>query len=72
MKNSIEISVEIDQTIDKGWNNFSQAAQIAQWYFVSPDWHCPTATIKLNGPFSTEWKKKTKVLGLIFWSEFSD
>lgn len=66
MKNSIEISVEIDQTIDKGWNNFSQAAQITQWYFVSPDWHCPTATIKLNGTFSFRMEEKDQSFGFDF------
>ncbi len=53
MSELITVKVEINQSIEKVWNCFTNPSHIIKWNFASPDWQCPTAQndLRVGGKF---------------------
>jgi uncharacterized protein YndB with AHSA1/START domain len=48
IKFMITVSVTIQASIEKVWDFFTKPEHIINWYFASPDWHCPKASNDLH------------------------
>jgi uncharacterized protein YndB with AHSA1/START domain len=50
----IEVSAQINRSIEHVWNTWVSPEHIVKWNFASPDWCCPKASVDLNvgGKFS--------------------
>lgn len=60
MPNKIKIHTQVQSTIDKVWDAWTNPKHIVHWNFATSDWHCPAATneLKVGGKFSTTMASK--------------
>ncbi len=61
----LTVSITIRADIFKIWDYFTNTIHITNWYFASPDWHCPKASndLKVNGKFSFRMEAKDEAFG---------
>ncbi len=69
----LTVSVTIKADIFKTWDYFTKPIHIINWYFASPDWHCPYATNDLieNGKFDFRMEAKDNSFGFDFEGTYS-
>jgi uncharacterized protein YndB with AHSA1/START domain len=60
MTTKIKIQAQVNTTIDKVWEAWTNPKHIIHWNFATSDWHCPAATneLKVGGKFSTTMASK--------------
>ena len=68
MKNTIIISVEIEQSVDKIWKFWNLPEHITQWNFASDDWKCPSAEndLQVGGKLKSRMEAKDGSFGFDF------
>lgn len=48
MNKTIIIDVVVNNSLENVWNAWNEPEHIVNWYFASPEWHCPKADIDLQ------------------------
>lgn len=50
MSERVPVTVEaiVNVPVAKAWKMWNEPEHITQWYFASPDWHAPSASIELR------------------------
>lgn len=68
----IEVSAQINRSIDVVWNAWISPEHIVNWNFASPDWCCPKASVDLQkeGVFSYTMAAKDGSLQFDFLGTF--
>ena len=71
--NPIQIKTTIHKPIEKVWEYWNLPNHITNWYFASPDWHCPTAENKLEigEKFDFRMEAKDGSVGFNFWGTYT-
>ena len=69
----ITVSVNIDATLEKAWDFWNNQNHIKNWYFASPDWHCPKAQndLKVNKSFNIRMEAKDGSFGFDFEGKYT-
>ena len=69
----INISVNIDATLEKVWDFWKNPNHIKNWNFASPDWHCPKAQndLKVNKSFNIRMEAKDGSFGFDFEGKYT-
>ncbi len=57
---SIKITIQIDASIEKVWDNYTKPEHIMEWNYATDEWHCPSASCDLRpkGEFSFRMASK--------------
>lgn len=68
MENKIEISAEVQASIDKVWEAWTEPQHITKWNFASPEWHCPYAEndMRPGGKYKARMEAKDGSFGFDF------
>lgn len=56
----VEVSVNVNASLEKAWLSFTQEESITHWNFASDDWHCPHATNDLRPGGAMSWRMEAK------------
>jgi uncharacterized protein YndB with AHSA1/START domain len=69
----ITITTTINATLDKVWNFWNNPKHITNWYFASPDWHCPKAEndLQVGKSFNIRMEAKEGSFGFDFEGEYT-
>ena len=69
----ITVSVNISATLEKVWDFWTNPKHIVNWYFASPDWHCPKAenNLQLGKSFNYRMEAKDGSFGFDFEGEYT-
>ncbi len=61
----ITLQSNINNTIEKVWEYWTQSHHITQWNFAIPEWHCPKAVnnLKEEGNFSYRMEARDGSMG---------
>ena len=72
-QNLITVCVNINTTIEKAWDCFTNPTHITHWYFASEDWCCPKAKndLLVGGKFLTRMESKDGTMGFDFEGIYS-
>ncbi|WP_044199981.1 SRPBCC family protein [Dyadobacter tibetensis] len=64
----IEISSEINGSIDRVWECWSNPEHITHWNFASDDWHCPKAEndLRVGGKYLSRMEARDGSIGFDF------
>ncbi|MFA9390250.1 MAG: SRPBCC domain-containing protein [Prolixibacteraceae bacterium] len=70
----IRIEAQIEASIEKVWEHWTQASHVMQWNAASPDWHCPAATndLRVGGEFHYEMAAKDQSFAFDFWGTYTE
>lgn len=72
---SVRITVEtvVKAPVDRVWEAWTTPADIVQWNFASPDWHCPHAYVDLQvgGTYGARMEAKDGSFGFDFGAEIT-
>jgi uncharacterized protein YndB with AHSA1/START domain len=73
MAKTITISVNVNTTLERAWQTWTQPEQITKWNFASDDWECPSATNNpvTGGTFSYRMAAKDGSVGFDFAGTYS-
>jgi uncharacterized protein YndB with AHSA1/START domain len=69
----ITITTTINATLDKVWDFWNNPKHITNWYFASPDWHCPKAEndLQVGKKFNIRMEAKDGSFGFDFEGEYT-
>ncbi len=69
----ITVSVNISATLEKVWDFWTNPKHIVNWYFASPDWHCPKAenNLQLGKSFNYRMEAKDGSFGFDFEGKYT-
>ena len=56
----ITVETEINATIQKVWEYWTNPEYITQWNFASSDWHCPSAINNIEPGATFTWRMEAK------------
>ena len=64
----ITVAVNINSSLEKVWEFWNNPIHIQNWYFASPDWHCPSVEndMKIGGKFNIRLEAKDASFGFDF------
>ena len=73
MDKVITIRVELNSTIEKAWDFWTNPEHIVHWNFASENWHCPSAVndTKEGGKFSWRMEAKDGSFGFDFMGVYT-
>jgi uncharacterized protein YndB with AHSA1/START domain len=74
MENFIAVETQINKSVDKIWELWTNSKHIVNWYFASEDWHCPFAEndLRIEGKFSFRMESKDGKEGFNFWGNYTE
>lgn len=74
MSNTITISTEIEQHIDKIWDSWTLPDHIQKWNFASDDWCCPSAEndLVVGGKYKARMEAKDGSFGFDFEAVYDE
>lgn len=74
MKNTINISVKIEQSLDKVWEFWNAPEHITNWNFASDEWCCPSAEndLKVGGKLKSRMEAKDGSFGFDFEATYDE
>ena len=69
----ITVSVNINATLEKAWDFWNNPNHIQNWYFASPDWHCPKAQndLQVSKSFNMRMEAKDGSFGFDFEGKYT-
>ncbi len=69
----ITVTATINDTLEKVWELWNTPNHIENWYFASPDWHCPKAinNFKVDLKFNYKMEAKDGSFGFNFEGEYT-
>ena len=69
----IEVKTDVNATVEKAWDAFTNPLKITKWCFASDDWHAPNATndLRAGGRFTTRMESKDGQYGFDFGGVYS-
>ena len=70
----IKISAQINASLEKVWDYWTQGEHVTGWNFASDDWHCPESKIDLRpgGEFHSTMAAKDGSFSFDFWGITAD
>ncbi len=70
----LTVSISTSESIEKVWDCFTNPTHIVNWYFASPQWHCPIADndLKTGGKFNFRMAAKDGSVGFNFEGIYSN
>ncbi len=70
----ITVSVNIKATLEKIWEFWNNPNHIQNWYFASPDWHCPKAKndLQIDKKFNIRMEAKEGSVGFDFEGKYTN
>jgi uncharacterized protein YndB with AHSA1/START domain len=70
----ISVSVNINASLDKVWEFWNHPNHIQNWYFASPDWHCPKAenNLQIGKSFNYKMEAKDGSFGFDFEGKYTN
>ena len=70
----ITVAVNINSSLEKVWEFWNNPIHIQNWYFASPDWHCPSAEndMKIGGKFNIRMEAKDASFGFDFEGKYTE
>ncbi|EAZ82306.1 SRPBCC family protein [Algoriphagus machipongonensis] len=73
-KTKITVQVVVDKTLEKVWESWIKPKHIVNWYFASPDWHCPKSENDLQpgGNFVFRMEAKDGSFGFDFGGVYQE
>ncbi len=74
MPNTITVKTDINASIQKVWQYFTQPTHIMQWNHASADWHCPAAIndLQVGGRFVYTMAAKDGSYSFDFSGKYDD
>ena len=74
MKNTITISAEVEQPIEKVWECWTEPDHITKWNFASDDWCCPSAEndMTVGGKYKARMEAKDGSFGFDFEAVYDE
>jgi uncharacterized protein YndB with AHSA1/START domain len=68
----IKISAQINASLEKVWDYWTQGEHVTGWNFASDDWHCPESKIDLRpgGEFHSTMAAKDGSFSFDFWGTY--
>lgn len=69
----ITVSININTTLEKVWDFWNNPNHIQNWYFASPDWHCPKAEneLQIGKGFNYRMEAKDGSFGFNFEGKYT-
>lgn len=69
----ITVSTNINATLEKVWEFWNNPNHIENWYFASPDWHCPKAenNLQVGKSFNIRMEAKDGSFGFDFEGKYT-
>ncbi len=69
----ITVSTNINTTLEKIWDFWNNPNHIQNWYFASPDWHCPKAEneLQIGKVFNYRMEAKDGSFGFNFEGKYT-
>ncbi|WP_373400405.1 SRPBCC family protein [Algoriphagus halophilus] len=73
-KTKITVQVLVNSPIEKAWDTWVNPKHIVNWYFASPDWHCPTSEndLQAGGNFKFRMEAKDGSFGFDFGGVYQE
>ena len=69
----ITVSSNINASLEKVWEFWNNPVHIQNWYFASPDWHCPEAEndLQVGKSFNIRMEAKDGSFGFDFEGKYT-
>jgi uncharacterized protein YndB with AHSA1/START domain len=69
----INVSTEINATIEKVWEFWNNPIHVQNWYFAGDDWHCPNAenNLQVGKRFNYRMEAKDGSFGFDFEGKYT-
>lgn len=73
-KTKITVQVLVNSPLEKAWDTWVNPNHIVNWYFASPDWHCPTSEndLQAGGDFKFRMEAKDGSFGFDFGGVYQE
>ncbi len=70
----IQVSVNINATLEKVWEFWNNPIHIQNWYFASNEWHCPKAlnNLVIGEKFNIRMETKDGSFGFDFEGKYTN
>lgn len=56
----VQVETQVQTTLPKAWDSWTQPSAITQWNYASEEWHCPKATNELSPGGRFNWRMEAK------------